>query len=226
MDVAFGGVFSMCNRLVRVFVCLCIVIGALHEGFIADAQANGRITFTGKIFHITQPGRSLDEEFADDTVPPGQWMLSGSWRMEIDPDFLAVTQWKHNMIMLRTVEGDNPLPKDMHGNATRNTHTVQLLFRDGKVRSLNFQTGFGRITGTMDTMKNGKQQFLGDDVEILLTGGRGFKGMTNLEIRFVTEQDTVTNFSTSEDTASEAQNAREHFGELILGMVQKITVAE
>ena len=125
----------MCNRLVLAFVCLCIVIGALQEGLITDVQANGRITFTGKIFHITQPGRSLDEEFADDTVPPGQWILSGSWRMEIDPDLLEVSRWEHNMIMLRTVEGDSPLPKDALGNPTRDSHTVQLLFREGKYGS-------------------------------------------------------------------------------------------
>tara|TARA_B100000315_G_scaffold256210_1_gene301585 strand:- start:3256 stop:3864 length:609 start_codon:yes stop_codon:yes gene_type:complete len=202
------------------------VIGALQEGLITDVQANGRITFTGKIFHITQPGRSLDEEFADDTVPPGQWILSGSWRMEIDPDLLEVSRWEHNMIMLRTVEGDSPLPKDALGNPTRDSHTVQLLFREGKVRSLNFMTGLGRITGIMDTMRNGKQQFVGDDVEILLTGGRGFKGMTNLEIRFVTEQGTVTTSSIPGDAVGGAKNAREHFGELILGMVQKIAVAE
>ncbi len=200
---------------------------AIITGFLVPhAQANGRITFAGNIFHITQPGQSLDEGIGQDTVPPGQWMLSGSWRMEIDPDLLEITLWKHNMVMLRSAEGDNPLPKDARGNPTRDSHTVQLVLREGKVRSLNFLTGLGRITGTMDTMKNGERQFWGDDVEILLTGGRGFKGMTNLKIRFVTASDKVTNFSTSEDTVSAAKNAREHFGEVILGMVRKISVAE
>ena len=216
----------MCNRIVLALVGVCIILGTIQEAFITDVQANGRITFTGNIFHITQPGESLGEGFAKDTVPPGQWMLSGSWLMEIDPDFLEITRWEHNMVMLRSAEGDNPLPEDARGNPTRGSHTVQLVLRDGKVRSLNFMTGLGRITGTMDTMTNGKRQFWGDDVEILLTGGRGFKGMTNLEIHFVTEPDKVTNFSTSENIASTAKNAREHFGELILGTVRNISVAE
>ena len=107
-------------------------------------------------------------------------MLSGSWRMEIDPDIFEVTLWEHNMIMLRSAEREKELPADARGNPMRDSHTVQLELQDGKVRSLNFMTGLGRITGAIDTLKNGEPQFTGDKVEILLTGGRGFKGMTNL----------------------------------------------
>ena len=205
---------------------MCLLGGPLQEGLITNAEANGKITFTGSIFHITQPGKSLDEELLGDTVPPGQWMLSGTWKMEIDPDLLAVTTWEHNMVVLRVAEGENPLPKDVRGNPMRRSHTVQLALRDGRVRSLDFGTGLGRITGTMDTMKNGNLQFSGEEVEVLLSGGSGFKGMTNLEIRFLTEPDAVSRGALGVGVGSEARNAREYFGDIILGTVKRITIAE
>ena len=201
-------------------------LGAMLGIAVSDAYANGRITFTGNIFQITQPGQSLKSQTSNNAFPSEPWMLSGSWRMEIDPDILEVTLWEHNMIMLRSAEREKELPADARGNPIRDSHTVQLELQDGKVRSLNFMTGLGRITGTIDTLKNGEPQFTGDEVEILLTGGRGFEGMTNLEIRFVTDPDTITNVAVREDPTSEAKNARQHFGEVILGTVRKISVAE
>ena len=216
----------MCHRLVVVLVCVWSVVWVIQEGLMTNVHANGRITLTGEIFHITQPGRSLDEELPDDTVPPGQWMLSGTWKMEIDPDFLAITIWEHNMVMLRAAEGDNPLPENERGDSVRDSHTVQLMLRDARLRSLNFATGEGRVTGVMDTHRNGKPHFVGDDVEILFIGGGGVSGMTNLEIRFLTEPDRVTNVVSTPDTGVVPRNAREHFGALILGAVQRITIAE
>ncbi len=213
-------------RLFLWLLCLCVLSGLAQEGFITNVEANGKITFTGSVFHITQPGASLAEDLPVDMVPVGQWVLSGSWMMEIDPDLLAITKWEHNMVMLRAREGGSPLPNDVGGNPTRASHTVQLVLRDGRVRSLDFGTGLGRITGTMETMKNGQRQFSGESVEILLVGGGGFKGMTNLEIRFLSELGIVTSATQGEDVGNEARNAREYFGDIILGTVKRISFAE
>ena len=216
----------MCHRLVVALVCTWSVVWVIQAGLITNIHANGRITCTGEIFYSTQPGRSRDEEVPDDTVPLGQWMLSGTWKMEIDPDVLAITMWEHNMVMLRAAEGDNLLPGDERGGSVRDSHTVQLMLRDARLRSLNCATCQGRVTGVMDTHKNGKPQFVGDDVELLFVRGGGFSGMTNLEIRFRTEPDRVTNVVSTPDTGIVPRNAREHFGARILGTIQRVTSAE